>query len=102
MKRPALIVLLSTALALVLGWSIGGFFTGRNLAKIVASIPASPIVVDAKYDRESHSIAYSILNPGGTPITIVEESFVFTPGKESKEKGYVVPTFLRVLHYLRE
>jgi len=90
MKRPSLIVFFAVIVSLVLGWTIGEFFTGRTVAKVIASIPGSPIVVDAKYDRSKHSIMYSILNPGGMPLTIVEESFVFTPGKNSKEKGYVV------------
>jgi hypothetical protein len=33
---------------------------------------------------------YSLLNPGTVPLTIVEKSIVFTPGKESKEKRYVL------------
>ncbi|NPA15173.1 MAG: hypothetical protein GXO44_01335 [Deferribacteres bacterium] len=87
---PAVILLLVAALALVLGGAIGGFFTERTVAKVVASIPASPIVLDAQYNREKHSITYTIMNPGGLPLTIVEESFVFTPGKETKEKAYIV------------
>ena len=90
MRKPAGILILIAIIALVLGWGIGSFFTQRTVAKVVASIPASPIVVDAKYNREKHSITYSILNPGGLPLTIVDESFVFTPGKNSKEKAYIV------------
>ncbi len=90
MKRPAGILILISIIALILGWGIGSFFTQRTVAKVVASIPASPIVVDAHYNREKHSITYSILNPGGVPLTIVDESFVFTPGKNSKEKAYIV------------
>lgn len=90
MRKPATVLILVGIVMLLLGWAIGTFFTQRTVAKVVATIPGSPIVVDAKYDREKHSIFYSILNPGGMPLTIVEESFVFTPGKESKEKGYVV------------
>ncbi len=90
MKRPSLIVFLSVVISLFLGWTIGEFFTGRTVAKVVASIPGSPVVLDAKYDKDKHSVTYSILNPGGMPLTIVEESFVFTPGKNSKEKSYVV------------
>ncbi|SMP08080.1 hypothetical protein SAMN06265339_0552 [Desulfurobacterium pacificum] len=90
MKRPSLIVFFAIIVSLLLGWTIGEFFTGRTVAKVIASIPGSPIVVDAKYNKDKHSITYSILNPGGMPLTIVEESFVFTPGKNSKEKAYVV------------
>jgi len=90
MKRPASILILISIVALILGWGIGSFFTERSVAKLVASIPASPIVVDAHYNREKHMITYSILNPGGTPLTIVDESFVFTPGKNSQQKAYIV------------
>ena len=90
MKRPAAIFILTTVIAIVLGWGIGSFFTQTTVSKVIASIPASPIVLDAKYNKEKHSITYSILNPGGTPLTIVDESFVFTPGKNSKEKAYIV------------
>lgn len=90
MKRPASILILISIVALILGWGIGSFFTERTVAKLVSSIPASPIIVDAHYNTEKHSITYSILNPGGTPITIVDESFVFTPGKNSQEKAYIV------------
>ncbi len=90
MKRPAAILILVAIIAVILGWGIGTFFTQRTVSKVIASIPASPIVVDAKYNRKNHSIVYAILNPGGTPLTIVDESFVFTPGKNSKEKAYIV------------
>ncbi len=90
MRKPAGILILVSLVALFLGWGIGEFFGTRSVERIVASIPASPIVVDAEYNRKNHSIVYSMLNPGGLPITIVNESFVFTPGKKSSEKEYVV------------
>ncbi len=90
MKRPASVLILVGFVMLFLGWSIGSFFTQRTVAKTIASIPGSPIVMDAKYVEKKHTVSYSILNPGGMPLTIVEEAFVFTPGKESKEKSYVV------------
>ncbi len=90
MKRPASILIGMTILALALGWVIGGFFTSASVSKIIESIPASPIVVDAKYNKSNHTIEYSMLNPGGATLTIVQESFVFQPGKETKEKSYIV------------
>ncbi|WP_297447067.1 hypothetical protein [Desulfurobacterium sp.] len=90
MKKPAWIVVLLTAIGLLLGWSIGAFFTNVTVAKVVASIPASPIVTGVSYNRDKHQLTYSMLNPGGMPLTIIQESFVFTPGSKSKEKGYVV------------
>ncbi|WP_457568348.1 hypothetical protein [Desulfurobacterium sp.] len=90
MRKPAGILVLLTAIGLFLGWSIGTFFTGVTAAKVVASIPASPIVTEVSYNRSKHELTYSMLNPGGMPLSIVRESFVFTPGGKSKEKGYVV------------
>lgn len=90
MRKPGTLITLVTIIALTLGWVIGGFFTSTSVAKAIASIPASPIVVDAKYKKDQHTIEYSMLNPGGMPLTIVQESFVFTPGKETKEKSYIV------------
>jgi len=90
MRKPAAVLILVGFVMLFLGWAIGTFFTERTVAKAIATIPGSPIVLSAKYDKEKHAIFYSMLNPGGMPLTIVEESFVFTPGSESKEKGYVV------------
>ncbi|WP_457679802.1 hypothetical protein [Thermovibrio sp.] len=90
MKKPAALLILIGTIALLLGWAVGTFFTSRTVAKAIATIPGSPIVLNANYNKEKHAIFYSILNPGGTPLTVVEESFVFTPGSNSKEKGYVM------------
>ncbi len=77
-------------MGLIVGAGAGSYLTYNNVMRKVGSIPASPIVLQAKYDREKHRLDYSILNPGTVPLKIVEKAFVFTPGKESKEKGYVV------------
>ena len=90
MKRPTSIIVIITIVALFLGWTIGSFFTGTTVAKAIATIPASPIIVDAKYNKDKHSIIYSILNPGGTELKVIQQSFIFKPGSESKEKGYIV------------
>lgn len=90
MRSPAGILVLSVFLALFLGWGIGSFFTQTSISKAIATIPASPIILEAKYRKAEHAIVYSILNPGGMPETIVQEAFVFKPGKETKEKAYVV------------
>ncbi|NPB08536.1 MAG: hypothetical protein GXN96_06370, partial [Aquificae bacterium] len=44
----------------------------------------------ATYDKEKHLVRYAISNPGTTPITIIEKAVVFTPGKESKERAYIL------------
>ena len=90
MKRPSIVLIIVTIIAIFLGWTIGSFFTKTTVAKAISSIPASPIIVDAKYDKKIHTIKYYILNPGGTEITVIRQSFIFKPGKLSKEKEYIV------------
>ncbi len=90
MKSPALVVTVSVLLAIFLGWAIGSFFTETSVSKAIATIPASPIVLEAEYDKKTHSIIYSVFNPGGVEETIIQQAFIFKPGKETKEKGYVV------------
>jgi len=75
---------------LLVGGGVGSYFTSSKLLKQFQNIPGSPIVLSATYNKDKHLIAYAISNPGTVPITIVEKAFVFTPGKESKEKGYVL------------
>ncbi|NPA32471.1 MAG: hypothetical protein GXO04_02465 [Aquificae bacterium] len=75
---------------LFVGGGVGSYFTSTKLLKQFQNIPGSPIILNAVYDRERHLIAYSISNPGTVPLTIIEKAFVFTPGKESEEKGYIL------------
>ncbi len=89
-RGQAGIFILVCFLAILLGWAIGSFFTGRQFARSIAKLPGSPIVLNARFDKKSHSVIYSILNPGGTPLTIVEESLIFTPGKLSKQPAYII------------
>ncbi len=90
MRNPALVFVVCVVMALFLGWATGSFFTETSVSKAIASIPGSPIVLEAKYDQENHAIVYSVFNPGGMPETIIQQAFVFKPGRETKEKGYVV------------
>ncbi len=86
-----LITVLVIALAgMLVGGGAGSYLTYNRVMKAVGSIPASPIVVQAKYNKEKHRMDYSILNPGTVPLTVVEKSIVFTPGEKSKEKEYVL------------
>ena len=78
----------TSLLALVLGWGIGGYITYNKTIEAVGKIPASPIIVKSIYDRNNHAVVFSILNMGTLPLTVVSESFIFKPGKESSEKRY--------------
>ena len=88
--RYLLSALVIALVGIVVGAGSGSYLTYNNVMRKVGSIPASPVVLQAKYDKKKHQIDYSILNPGTLPLTIVEKSFVFRPGKETKEKAYVV------------
>ena len=78
----------TSLLALVIGWGIGGYITYNKTIEAVGKIPASPIIVKSVYDRSHHAVIFSILNLGTLPLTVVSESFIFKPGKESSEKRY--------------
>ncbi len=81
---------ISSLLALVLGWGIGGYIAYNKTIDAVGKIPASPIIVKSVYDREKHAVVFSFLNPGTLPLTVIGEDFIFKPGKESKEKNYEI------------
>ncbi len=87
MNRVSLFFVTSL-IALVLGWGIGGYITYNKTIEAVGKIPASPIIVKSVYNREKHSVVFSILNLGTLPLTVVSESFIFKPGKESSQKRY--------------
>ncbi len=78
----------TSLLALILGWGIGGYITYNKTLDAVGKIPGSPIIIKSAYDKSSHSVIFSILNPGTLPLTVISESFVFKPGKETSEKRY--------------
>ncbi len=78
----------TSILALVLGWGIGSYIAYNKTIEAVGKIPASPIIVKSVYDKSHHAVVFSILNLGTLPLTVVSESFIFKPGKESSEKRY--------------
>lgn len=75
---------------LLVGGGVGSYLTSSKLLKQFQNIPGSPIVLSAQYDKEKHLVRYAISNPGTLPIKVIEKALVFTPGKESKEKGYIL------------
>ncbi len=82
--------IVSSLLALLIGWGIGSYITFNNTIEQVGKIPGSPIVVKVVYDKSAHAVVLSVLNPGTLPLTVTNESFVFKPGKETKQKQYSV------------
>ncbi len=89
MNRVILFIATSL-LALVLGWGIGSYITYNNTIETIGKIPASPIVIGAKYDKATHSVIFSVFNPGTLPLYVNSQSFVFKPGKETTQKEYAV------------
>ncbi len=88
--RFFLLILLIAIGGLLIGGGAGSYLTYTNIMRSIASIPASPIILEAKYERENHRMVYSIHNPGTVPLEIIEKAIVFTPGEQTKEKGYVL------------
>ena len=85
-----LVFFISSLLALLIGWGIGGYITYNNTIDKVGQIPASPIVVKSVYNKEAHAVIYSVYNPGTVPLTVTNQSFIFKPGKETTQKAYEV------------
>jgi len=85
-----LFFIISSILAIILGWGIGTYITYNNTIERIGKIPASPIIKEATYDKKNHTIVFSVLNPGTLPLYVKAQSLVFKPGKESKEKEYTV------------
>ncbi len=86
--NKTVIFFVTSIIAIFLGWGIGSYITYNNTIEKVGKIPASPIITLAEYDKKTHSVLLSILNPGTTPLTVTSKSFVFKPGKETAEKSY--------------
>ncbi|WP_456384585.1 hypothetical protein [Persephonella sp.] len=84
------IFFVTSVIAIMLGWGIGSYITYNNTIEAVGKIPGSPIVVRAVYDKPTHSVLFSVFNPGTLPLTVTKQSFIFKPGKESSQKGYQV------------
>jgi len=85
-----ILFLVSSAIAILLGWGTGSYITYNKTMEAVGKIPASPIVVNVSYNKSTHSVIYSMFNPGTLPLTITAQSFIFKPGKETSEKKYSV------------
>jgi hypothetical protein len=85
-----LFFLISSILAIILGWGIGSYITYNNTIEAIGKIPGSPIVVNAEYDKKNHRVVFSVLNPGTVPIYIKAQSLVFKPGKQTKQEAYAI------------
>ncbi len=90
MRKPLLTAIFVSLLGVIVGWGVGSFLTYRKTIRAISSVPASPIIIGAKYDKAKNELLYSVYNPGTLPIKVFQESVVFTPGSKSKEAAYVI------------
>ncbi len=84
------IILVIALLGLFIGFGAGGYLTSNRILRSVEQIPASPVVLDAVYDKEQNQLALSIMNPGPLPLNLLNYTIAFTPGSETEEAAYVV------------
>ena len=90
MKNIAGTLIISMLLALFVGLGAGVYIQSSRTQAALTSVPPSPIVVSASYEREKHQVVFEVVNPGYLPLLLVDQSIVFTPGPESKEKAYAL------------
>ncbi len=90
MRRPLIPLVILMLLGLAVGWGSGSFLTRTRVLRVVENIPASPIVQHVDYDTSANALVFSVLNPGLMPLQMMTADFVFTPGRVTSEKGYVV------------
>ncbi len=89
-KKRVWIVLIIAVLGLLIGFGAGGYLTANRVITAMEQIPASPIVLNAVYEKEHNQLALSVFNPGPVPLHLESYSITFTPGTESKEAAYIV------------
>lgn len=89
-KKRVWIVLFIALLGLFIGFGAGGYLTANRVITAMEQIPASPIVLNAVYEKEQNQLALSVFNPGPVPLRLQSYSITFTPGSESDEAAYIV------------
>ena len=90
MKNLVGTLIISLLLALFVGLGAGVYIQSSRTQAVLASIPASPIVVSAVYEPEKTQVVFELYNPGVLPIQLVDHSVVFKPGPESGEEAYAL------------
>ncbi|NPB04807.1 MAG: hypothetical protein GXO08_00265 [Aquificae bacterium] len=78
---------LVSIVGVLLGMGLGGFITYRGLQGLIESVPGSPVVVGAEYDRAANELVLTVFNPGGLPLTVLNGDLVFKP---AEGEGYSV------------
>jgi len=89
-KNPVSSLILTAVVALIVGLGAGAYLGASRAYAALKEVPASPIVRSAEYDKAKNELVFELFNPGVLPLTLVDESVVFTPGAKSTEKGYAL------------
>ncbi len=90
MKNVVGSIVLTAIVAVIVGLGAGIYIEASRARAALEAVPASPIVVSANYIKEKNEVVFELFNPGVQPLTLVDQTVVFTPGKESKEKAYAL------------
>jgi len=90
MKNVASTLIISMLLALFVGLGAGSYIQASRTKSALSLIPPSPVVISSQYEKEKSRIVLELANPGFVPLVLVDQSVVFTPGPESKEKAYAL------------
>jgi len=90
MRNPAGSLIIALLVALVVGLGAGAYIQSSRAKALLSSIPPSPVVLSAEYQKEKKQVVFEVYNPGFLPLLLVDQSVVFTPGPESKEKAYAL------------
>jgi len=90
MRNPAGSLIIALLVALLVGLGAGAYIQSSRVQAVLTSVPPSPVVLSADYQREKKQIVLEVYNPGFLPLLLVDQSVVFTPGPESKEKAYAL------------
>ena len=90
MRNIAGSLVIALLVALLVGIGSGVFIQASRSRAALAAVPPSPVVLSATYQPEKKQVVFEVYNPGFLPLLLVDQSVVFTPGPESKEKAYAL------------
>jgi hypothetical protein len=79
MRRTLVTAVLVTIVGVLVGMGIGGFVTYKGVSSLIKSIPGSPVVVGAQYDKDQNALVLNVFNPGGLPMVVETTSLIFKP-----------------------
>ncbi|HFB39290.1 MAG TPA: hypothetical protein ENJ76_02590, partial [Oceanithermus sp.] len=90
MRNIAGSLVISLVLALLVGLGAGAYIQASRSQAALVAVPPSPVVLSATYKPDKKQVVLEVHNPGYLPLLLVDQSVVFTPGPESKEKAYAL------------